>query len=116
MSVPIKKSFKLIALIFLTLPSYALAQVEVSSATWNNVSGFQYCVSNKCETFKKIETSVNAIKVGKSISITNLETETEIAKFLVKSIKYGREVKMCWIGDGQPMPSTYITVSGCTKN
>ena len=87
MSASIRKSFKLIASIFLTLPSYAFAQVEVSSATWTNVSGFQYCVSNKCETFKKIETNVNAIKLGKSISITNLETETEIAKFLAKSIK-----------------------------
>ena len=116
MSVSIKKSLKFIALIFLTLPSYALAQVEVSSAKWNNVSGFQYCISDKCETFKKIELSANAIKVGEDISIKNLDTETEIAKFLVKSIKYGREVKMCWIGDGEPMPSTYITVSGCSKN
>ena len=46
----------------------------------------------------------------------NLDAETEITKFLVKSIKYGREVKMCWIGDGEPMPSTYITVGGCSKN
>ena len=116
MCVSKKKCFNLIALTFLLSPSYAFAQVEVSSATWKNVSGFQYCVSNKCETFKKIETSVNAIKVGEDISITNLETETEIAKFLVKSIKYGRGVKMCWIGNGEPMPSTYITVGGCSKN
>ena len=116
MSVSIKKSFKLIALIFLTLPSYAFAQVEVSSAKWNNVSGFQYCVLDECETFKKIELSANAIKVGENISIMNLDTETEITNFLVKSIKYGRGVKMCWIGDGEPMPSTYITVGDCSKN
>ena len=116
MSVSVKKSLKFIAFIFLILPSYALAQVEVNSAKWNNVSGFQYCVSDKCEKFKKIELSTNAIKVGEDISIINLDTETEIAKFLVKSIKYGREVKMCWIGDGEPMPSTYVTVGGCSKN
>ena len=46
----------------------------------------------------------------------NLNTETEIVKILVKSIKYGRQVKMCWIGDGKPMTTTYITVGGCSKN
>ena len=113
---PIKTCLKLIALIYFSSPSYTFAQVEVSSAKWNNVSGFQYCVSDECETFKKIELSANAIKVGEDISIMYLDTKTEIEKFLVKSIKYGREVKMCWIGDGEPMPSTYITVGGCSKN
>ena len=116
MSGSMKTSFKLIALILLALPSIAFAQVDVSSAKWNNVSSFQYCVSGKCETFKKIELSTNAIKVGEDISIMNLNTETEIAKILVQSIKYGRQVKMCWIGDGKPMPTTYITVGGCSKN
>ena len=111
----IKTCLKFIVLIFLLFPSYVLAQVEISSAKWNNVSGFQYCVSDKCETFKKIDLSANAIKVGEDISIMNLDTESEITKFLVKSIKFGREVKMCWIGDGEPMPSTYITVGGCSK-
>ena len=50
---PIKTCLKLIALIYFSLPSYTFAQVEVSSAKWNNVSGFQYCVSDKCETKKK---------------------------------------------------------------
>ena len=116
MSVFIKTSFKAIALILIILPSIAFAQVEVSSAKWNNVSSFQYCVSGKCEIFKKIELSTNTVKVGEDISIMNSDTEAEIAKFLVKSIKYGREVKMCWIGDGEPTPSTYITVGGCSKN
>ena len=78
--------------------------------------GFLILFSDECETFKKIELSANAIKVGENISIMNLDTETEITKFLVKSIKYGREVKMCWIGDGEAMPSTHITVGGCSKN
>ena len=116
MFISIKKSFISFGVISLILPTHAFAQVEVSSAKWKNVSGFQYCVSDKCETFKKIELSSNAIEVGKAISIMNLDTETEIAKFLVKSIKYGREVNMCWIGDGEPMPSTYISVGGCSKN
>ena len=64
--------------------------MEVSSVNWNNVSGFQYCLSDKCEIFKKIELSSNAIKVGEDISMINLGTETEFAKFLVKSIKFGR--------------------------
>ena len=116
MSFFIKTSLKFLALSATILPSIAFAQVEISSAKWKNVSGFQYCVSDKCETFKKIELSSNAIEVGKAISIMNLDTETEIAKFLVKSIKYGREVNMCWVGDGEPMPSTYISVGGCSKN
>ena len=116
MSVSIKKSLIFIVLILLTFPSTVFAQVEVSGAKWNNVSSFQYCVSGKCETFKKIKLSTNTIKVGEDISIINFNTETEIAKFLVKSIKYGRQIRMCWIGDGKPMPATYITVGDCSKN
>jgi len=71
---------------------------------------------DKCETFKKVRLSTNSLNLGKNISVINLDTETEIAKFLVKSIKYGRQVKMCWIGDSEGMSKTYITVGGCSKN
>ena len=88
--------------------------------TFNNIllckRKLEQTIFGRCETFKKIELSTNAIKVGEDISIMNLNTETEIAKILVQSIKYGRQVKMCWIGDGKPMPTTYITVGGCSKN
>ena len=116
MSVFIKTIFNAIALILITLPSIAFAQVEVSSAKWKNVTGFQYCVSGKCEIFKKIELSTNTIKIGEHISVMNSDTETEISKFLVKSIKYGRQVKMCWIGDSEGISGNYITVGGCSLN
>ena len=116
MTIFIKLSFKILVFSLLILPSIAVAQMEVSSAKWNSVSSLKYCVSAKCETFKKIELSANAIEVGGDISVINLDTETEIAKFLVKSIKYGRQVKMCWIGDSEGMSKTYITVGGCSKN
>ena len=116
MYILVKQIFKILAFTLLILPSVALAQMEVSAAKWNSVSSFKYCVSHICETFKKVELSTNAIEVGKNISVINLDTETEIAKFSVKSIKYGRQVKMCWIGDDEGMSKTYITVGGCSKN
>ena len=51
-----------------------------------------------------------------NISVTNLETKNEIANFLVKSIKYGRQVKMCWSGDSEGISGIYVTVGGCSLN
>ena len=116
MSIFIKLNIKILVFSLFIFPSIAFAQMEVSSAKWNSVSSFKYCVSAKCETFKKIKLSVNAIEIGEDISVINADKKTEIAKFLVKSIKYGRQVKMCWIGDSEGMSRTYITVGGCSKN
>tara|TARA_A100001011_G_scaffold367600_1_gene421158 strand:+ start:359 stop:706 length:348 start_codon:yes stop_codon:yes gene_type:complete len=106
---------KLLGFCFLLLPSIASAQVAVSGAEWTSVSNFKFCGISKCETFRNVKLRVNSIEVGQDISVINLETGTEITKFAVKSIKYGRQVKMCWIGDSDGLSETYITVGGCKR-
>ena len=115
-SIFINLFFKFLVLYLFIFSSIASAQVEVSSAKWKNVSKFKYCLSGKCNTFRKVELNSNTIQVGMNISVTNLETKNEIANFLVKSIKYGRQVKMCWIGDSEGISGNYITVGGCSLN
>ena len=106
---------KLLGLSLLLLPSVSFSQVAVSGAEWTSVSNFKFCTAGNCENFRKVRLSVNSIKVGQDISVINLETGTEITEFLVKSIKYGRQVKMCWIGDTEGLSETYITVGGCKR-
>ena len=107
--------FTLIAFGLLAFQSVAYAQVAVSGAEWTSVYNFKFCASDNCETFAKVELSATAIEVGQDISVINFDTGEEITKFLVKSIKYGRQVKMCWIGDSEGLSETYITVRGCKR-
>lgn len=54
--------------------------------------------------------------MGQDITVINLDTGDAIETFNVKSIRYGRQVKMCWIGNSDGMVSeNYITVKGCTR-
>ena len=106
---------KLLGFCFFILPSIASGQVAVSGAEWTSVSNFKFCGAGNCETFRQIKLSVNSIDVGQDISVINLDTGIEITKFQVKSIKYGRQVKMCWIGDSEGLSETYITVGGCKR-
>ena len=106
----------LLAFFLLVLPSVAASQVAVNGAEWTSVSNFKFCgLSGNCEIFRGVELSTNSIEIGQDISVINLETGVEITKFLVKSIKYGRQVKMCWIGDSEGLSETYITVIGCKR-
>ena len=106
---------KFLGFCFLLLPSIASAQVAVSGAEWTSVSNFKFCGVSNCETFRNVKLRVNSIEVGQAISVINLDTGAEINKFTVKSIKYGRQVKMCWIGDSEGLSETYITVGGCKR-
>ena len=106
----------LLAFFLLVLPSVAASQVAVTDAEWTSVNNFKFCgLSGNCEIFRMVELSANSIEIGQDISVINLETGVEITKFLVKSIKYGRQVKMCWIGDSEGLSETYITVGGCKR-
>ena len=102
-----------LALFALTLPSAAFAQVEVSSVQWTSAQTFKFCIEGNCETFRNIKLSANSIALGGSISIINAQTGEMISNISVKSIKYGRQVNMCWLGDSEGQSGTYITVSGC---
>ena len=103
----------LLALISLTMPSVVQAQVDVSSVQWTSAQTFKFCIEGNCETFRNIKLSANSIALGGSISIINAQTGEMISNISVKSIKYGRQVKMCWLGDSEGQSGTYITVSGC---
>ena len=105
----------LLALISLTMPSVVQAQVDVSSVQWTSAQTFKFCIEGNCETFRNIKLSANSIALGKSISIVNAKTGEMISSISVKSIKYGRQVKMCWLGDSEGQSGTYITVGGCKK-
>ena len=101
------------ALFALTLSSAAFAQVEVSSVQWTKAQTFKFCNEGNCETFRNIKLSSDTIALGQSISVINTESGETISSFEVKSIKYGRQVKMCWLADSEGQSGTYITVGGC---
>ena len=95
------------------MPTAVSAQVEVSSVQWTSAQTFKFCTEGSCETFRNIKLSSDTIALGQSISVINTESGETISSFLVKSIKYGRQVKMCWLGDSEGQSGTYITVGGC---
>ena len=115
----IVKVFKIKLIIFFlhALPSVTSANpVTVKAAEWTKVDNVKKCVEGTCNTFKNIELSKNTIELGQDISVTNLDTGSEIATFQVKIIRYGRMVKMCWIGDTEGInEGTYLTVGGCKQ-
>lgn len=113
------KLFKIKLIIFLlhALPSVTSANpVTVKAAEWTKVDNVKHCIDGNCNTFKNIELNKNTIELGQDISVTNLATGSEIAAFQVKIIRYGRMVKMCWIGDTEAInEGTYLTVGGCKQ-
>ena len=98
---------------FSTLPFVVSAQVEVSSVQWTEAQTFKFCTEGNCETFRDIKLSSDTIALGQNISVINTESGGTISSFEVKSIKYGRQVKMCWLADSEGQSGTYITVGGC---
>ena len=108
---------KLIIFFFHALPSVTSANpVTVKAAEWTKVDNVKQCIDGDCNTFKNIELNKNTIELGQDISVTNLDTGSEIAAFQVKIIRYGRMVKMCWIGDTEAInEGTYLTVGGCKQ-
>ena len=89
---------------------------QVPDANWTTVDHFKYCGSGECETFKNVQLSTNSITVGQDITVINRDTGDSIETFNVKSIRYGRQVKMCWISNSDAMVSeNYITVKGCKR-
>ena len=108
---------KLILFLLYALPSVTFANpVTVKAAEWTKVDNIKQCDEGNCNTFKNIELNTNTIELGQDISVVNLGTGSEIASFQVKIIRYGRMVKMCWIGDTEAVnEGIYITVGGCKQ-
>ena len=120
LSMFIKELVKIKLIIFLLLhilPSVTSANpVTVKAAEWTKVDNVKKCIEGTCNTFKNIEINKNTIELGQDISVTNLDSGSEIAAFTVKIIRYGRMVKMCWIGDTEGInDGTYLTVGGCKQ-
>ena len=109
--------FKLIVFLVYALPSVTLANpVTVKAAEWTKADNLKQCTDGTCNTFKNIELSKNSIELGQDISVTNLDTGSKIAAFQVKIIRYGRMVKMCWIGNTEAInEGIYLTVGGCKQ-
>ena len=95
------------------MPTAVSAQVEVSSVQWTSAQTFKFCNEVNCKTFRNIELSASSIALGEDITIINTQTGETISSISVKSIKYGKQVKMCWLGDSKGQSGTYITVGGC---
>ena len=95
------------------MPTAVSAQVEVSSVQWTSAQTFKFCTEGSCETFRNIELSTDSIALGENISVVNAQTGVMISSISVRSIKYGRQVKMCWLGNDDGQSGTYITVGGC---
>ena len=108
---------KLIFFLLYVLPQVTSANpVTVKAAEWTKVDNLKKCIEGTCNTFKNIELSKNTIELGQDISVINLDTVSKIAEFQVKIIRYGRMVKMCWIGDTEGInEGTYLTVGGCKQ-
>ena len=100
-------------LFLLIMPTAVFAQVEVSSVQWTSAQSFKFCTEGSCETFRNIKLSTDSIALGENISIVNAQTGVMISSISVRSIRYGRQVKMCWLGDNDGESGTYITVGGC---
>ena len=114
----IKKIHFILTIAFLILLPFGLSAQpsQVPDASWESADHFKYTSSGESETFKNVKLSSNSIAVGKDITVINLDTGGEIATFKVKSIRYGRQVKMCWIGNSEGMISeSYITVRECKR-
>ena len=108
---------KLSIFLLVCLPSVTLANpVTIKAAQWTKVDNVKYCNSGDCETFRNISLDLDTIELGQDISVTNLDTGAEITSFQVKRIRYGRMVKMCWLGETEGInEGTYITVGGCKQ-
>ena len=95
------------------MPTAVSAQAEVSDLPWTSAQTFKFCTEGSCETFRNIKLSTNSTALGENISIFNVQTGVMISNILVRRIKYGTQVKMCWLGDNDGQSGTYITVGGC---
>ena len=102
----------LIVSFLLIMPTAVSAQAEVSDLQWTSAQTFKFCTEGSCETFRNIELSKDSIALGKTISIVNAQTRVIITNISVRSINYGRQMKIYWLGDHDDKSSKYMTVGG----
>ena len=97
---------------FVTGP--AISQSLIASATWSKPISFEHCDSSGCKKYKSIGLDRKSVEIGQSISIVNFDNGETISELIVTGIKYGNQIRMCWINnDTNNDPPSYIVVGGC---
>ena len=97
---------------FVTGP--AMSQSLISSATWSKPIPFEHCDSSCCKKYKSIGLDRKSVEIGQSISIVNSDNGETSSELIVTGIKYGNQIRMCWINnDANNDPPSYIAVGGC---
>ena len=92
----------------------AISQSLISSATWSKHISFDHCDSSGCKKYKSIRLDRKSVEIGQSISIVNSDNGETISDLIVTGIKYGNQIRMCWINnDENNDPPSYIVVGGC---
>ena len=92
----------------------AMSQSLISSATWSKPISFDHCDSSGCKKYKSIGLDRKSVEIGQSISIVNSDNGETISELIVTGIKYGNQIRMCWINnDENNDPPSYIVVGGC---
>ena len=68
----------------------------------------------KRQKYKSIGLDRKSVEIGQSISIVNSDNGETISELIVTGIKYGNQIRMCWINnDANNDPPSYIVVGGC---
>ncbi|MDA9089289.1 hypothetical protein N9K24_06145 [Amylibacter sp.] len=96
---------------FVTGP--AMSQSLISSATWSKPISFDHCDSSGCKKYKSIELDRKSVEIGQSILIVKSDNGETISELTVTGIKYGNQIRMCWINNDENDPPSYIVVGGC---
>jgi len=92
----------------------AMSQSLISSATWLKPISFDRCDSSGCKKYKSIGLDRKSVEIGQSISIVNSDNGETISDLIVTGIKYGNQIRMCWINNVENNdPPSYIVVGGC---
>jgi hypothetical protein len=87
---------------------------EISNATWSKPISSEHCDSSGCKKDKSIGLDRKSVEIGQSISIVNSDNSETISELIVTGIKYGNQIRMCWINnDENNDPPSYIVVGGC---
>ena len=75
---------------------------------------FEHCDSSGFKKYKSIGLGCKSVEICQSISVVNSDNGETISELTVKGIKYGIQIRMCWINnDEKNDPPSYIVVGGC---
>ena len=97
-------------------PKSYIVPIEYCAALfpWSKPISFDHCDSSGCKKYKSIGLDRKSVEISQSISIVNSDNGETISDLIVTGIKYGNQIRMCWINnDENNDPPSYIVVGGC---